>query len=202
MRAGKYKQWQLFQPHLGLDVYGKTLGIVGMGRIGAATARRGARGFGMRILYNGHHNHEEADRDWGAQRVDLETLLRQSDFVSLHVPLTEETHHMIAAPELTMMKRTAILVNTARGPVIKEEDLVTALQQGVIAGAGLDVYEEEPQMQPGLADLTKHVVLTPHIGSGSVETRLRMSMTAAQNATAVLQNRRAPNPVNPELFKP
>ncbi len=196
MRAGKYKRWQLFQPHLGLDVYGKTLGIVGMGRIGAATARRGALGFGMRVLYHGHHDHLEADREWGAQRVDMETLLRQSDFISLHVPLTEETHHMIAARELAMMKPTAIIVNTSRGPVIKEVDLVAALQDGVIAGAGLDVYEEEPQMQPGLAGLYEHVVLTPHIGSGSVETRLRMSMTAAQNAAAVLQNQRPPNPVN------
>src|SRR5690606_10727973 len=97
MRAGEYKRWQLFQPHLGLDVYGKTLGIVGMGRIGAAVARRAALGFDMRVLYYGRHNHEQADQEWGAQRVDLDTLLRQSDFVSLHVPLTAETEHLIAA---------------------------------------------------------------------------------------------------------
>lgn len=200
MRAGKYKQWRLFQPHLGLDVYGKTLGIVGMGRIGAATARRGARGFGMRLLYHGHHEHEEAEREWGAQRVDLETLLHESDFVSLHVPLTPETTHMISSRELSLMKPTAILVNTARGPVVKEDDLVAALQDGVIAGAALDVYEDEPQMAPGLADLHEHVVLTPHIGSATTETRLRMSMTAARNINAMLKGHRPPNPVNPEVL--
>lgn len=200
MRAGKYQQWQLFQPHLGLDVYGKTLGIVGMGRIGAATARRGALGFGMHILYHGHHTHEEAEREWGARRVDLQTLLRESDFVSLHVPLTPETRHMIAARELAFMKPTAILVNTARGPVVKEDDLVTALQDGVIAGAALDVYEDEPRMQPGLPDLYKHVLLTPHIGSATTETRLRMSMTAAKNISAMLKGERPPNPVNPDVL--
>ena len=200
MRAGKYKRWQLFQPHLGLDVYGKTLGIVGMGRIGAAVARRGALGFGMRILYYGRHVAEKAEQAWGAQRVELHTLLRQSDFVSLHVPLSDETRHLIAARELAMMKRTAILVNTSRGPVVKEDDLVTALREGTIAGAGLDVYEDEPQMKPGLADMYRHIVLTPHIGSATTETRLRMSMTAAQNASAVLLGRRAPNPVNPEVM--
>lgn len=200
MRAGQYKQWRLFQPHLGLDVYGKTLGIVGMGRIGAATARRGALGFDMRILYHGNHDHEEGEREWGAKRVDLETLLRESDFVSLHVPLTPETTHMIAARELALMKPTAILVNTARGPVIKEEDLVTALRDGVIAGAALDVYEDEPQMAPGLADLYEHVVLTPHIGSATTETRLRMSMTAAQNISAMLKGKRPPNPINPDIL--
>lgn len=200
MRAGKYERWELFQPHLGLDVYGKTLGIVGMGRIGAATARRGALGFGMRILYHGRHDHEEAERAWGAQRVDLEALLRQSDFVSLHVPLTAETQHLIAARELALMKPSAILINTARGPVVKEDDLVVALREGVIAGAGLDVYEDEPLMKPGLAGLHKHVILTPHIGSATTETRLRMSMTAARNISAMLQGRRPPNPVNPEVL--
>lgn len=200
MRAGKYKQWRLFQPHLGLDVYGKTLGIVGMGRIGAATARRGALGFGMRILYHGHHDHDKAEREWNAQRVDLETLLRESDFVSLHVPLTPETTHMITARELALMKPTAILVNTARGPVVKEDELVAALQDGVIAGAALDVYEDEPQMAPGLADLYKHVVLTPHIGSATTETRLRMSMTAATNIGVMLRGEHPPNPVNPEAL--
>lgn len=200
MRAGNYKQWQLFQPHLGLDVYGKTLGIVGMGRIGAATARRGALGFDMHVLYHGHHDHEEADNNWGAQRVDLDTLLRESDFVSLHVPLADETRHLITARELGLMKSTAILINTARGPIVNEEDLVIALRDGVIAGAGLDVYEEEPQMKPGLADLYKHIVLTPHVGSATTQTRLRMSMTAARNISALLQDRHPPNVVNPEVL--
>lgn len=200
MRAGNYKRWQLFQPHLGLDVYGKTLGIVGMGRIGSATARRGALGFNMRLLYTGRRDHQEANSAWGAQRVGLPALLRESDFVSLHVPLTDETYHLITARELSMMKPTAILINTARGPIVKEDDLVAALQNGVIAGAGLDVYEDEPQMQPGLADRHKHVVLTPHIGSATTETRLRMSMTAAKNINAMLQNRRPPNVVNPDVI--
>lgn len=200
MRAGKYKRWQLFQPHLGLDVYGKTLGIIGMGRIGAAVARRGALGFNMPVLYFGHSAHVEAERDWGARRVDLETLLRGSDFVSLHVPLTGETKHLISARELAMMKPTAILINTARGPVVNEADLVAALKAGTIAGAALDVYEDEPQMKPGLADLYRHAILTPHIGSATTETRLRMSMTAAHNIGAMLQGRRPPNVVNPEVL--
>lgn len=200
MRAGEYKQWRLFQPHLGLDVYGKTLGIVGMGRIGAAVARRGALGFHMRILYDGRHSHDQAEREWGAQRVALDTLLRESDFVSLHVPLNDETRHLIAARELSLMKPTAILVNTARGPVIDEKALVDALRNKVIAGAGLDVYEDEPQMKPGLAELTRHVVLTPHIGSATTETRLRMSLTAARNISAMLLGDRPPNAVNPSLL--
>lgn len=200
MRDGRYKRWQLFQPHLGLDVYGKTLGIVGMGRIGAAVARRGALGFNMRVLYNGRSDHRQADDEWGAQRVDLQTLLRESDFVSLHVPLTAETRHLIARRELEMMKPTAILINTARGPVVNEGDLVQALQEGLIAGAGLDVFEDEPQMKPGLAALQEHVVLTPHIGSATTETRLRMSMTAAENISALLQGKRPPNVVDEDVL--
>jgi glyoxylate reductase len=200
MRAGQYRRWELFQPHLGIDIYGKTLGIVGMGRIGAAMARRAALGFDMRVLYYSNHRHEEAERDWGAQRVDLERLLRESDFVSLHVPLTDETRHLIAAPQLALMKRRAILINTSRGPVVKEDDLLAALEEGVIGGAGLDVYEDEPRMVPGLAEQYKNVVLTPHIGSATVETRLRMSMTAARNASEMLRGRRPPNPVNPEVL--
>ncbi len=197
MRAGKYQRWQLFQPHLGLDVYGKTLGIVGMGRIGAAVARRAALGFDMRVLYYGRRAHAQAEREWRARRVALETLLQESDFVSLHVPLTPETTYLIAAPQLRLMKPTAILINTARGPVVNEADLVQALQDGVIAGAGLDVYEDEPQMKPGLAELARHVTLTPHIGSGTTETRLRMSLTAAENISAMLHGQRPPNILNP-----
>lgn len=200
MRAGKYETWELFQPHLGLDVYGKTLGIVGMGRIGTATARRGALGFDMRVLYHGGSLAPEVESELDARAVSLETLLRDSDFVSLHVPLTPETRHLIARRELSLMKPTAILINTARGPVVKEDELVQALQEGDIAGAGLDVFEEEPRMHPGLADLYEHVIVTPHIGSATVQTRRRMSLTAAQNASAVLQGRRPPNPVNPQVY--
>jgi glyoxylate reductase len=136
MRAGKYETWELFQPHLGLDVYGKTLGIVGMGRIGTATARRGALGFGMRVLYHGGNPAPEVENELGARAVSLETLLQESDFVSLHVPLTPETRHLIARRELSLMKSTAILINTARGPVVKEDDLVQALEEGLVDEVG------------------------------------------------------------------
>ncbi|MFW6070458.1 MAG: 2-hydroxyacid dehydrogenase [bacterium] len=199
-RAGKYEGWELFQPHLGLDVHGKTLGIVGLGRIGVATARRGALGFGMRVLYHGGSPEPDVVAELGAEEVSLETLLRQSDFVSLHVPLTAETTHMIARRELQMMKPTAILINTARGPVVDEADLVAALKEGLIAGAGLDVFEEEPQLHPELPDLRRHVVLAPHIGSATTETRRRMSLMAAENAIAVLKGQRPPNAVNEEVY--
>ncbi|MFW6183044.1 MAG: 2-hydroxyacid dehydrogenase [Chloroflexota bacterium] len=199
-RAGKYEGWELFQPHLGLDVHGKTLGIVGLGRIGVATARRGALGFGMRVLYHGGSPEPDVVAELGAEEVSLETLLRQSDFVSLHVPLTAETTHMIARRELEMMKPTAILINTARGPVVDEADLVAALKEGLIAGAGLDVFEEEPQLHPELPDLRRHVVLAPHIGSATTETRRRMSLMAAENAIAVLKGQRPPNAVNEEVY--
>lgn len=201
MRAGRYEAWELFQPHLGLDVYGKTLGIVGMGRIGAAVARRGALGFDMRVLFHDRNERPEVQRDLGAEPVGLDTLLQESDFVSLHVPLTGETHHLITRRELSLMKPTAILVNTARGPIVKEDDLVAALEAGTIAGAGLDVFEEEPHIHPGLAQRHQHVIVTPHIGSGTRETRLRMSMMAAENAVAVLKGQRAPNVVNPQVYE-
>ncbi|HSM57987.1 MAG TPA: D-glycerate dehydrogenase [Candidatus Sulfomarinibacteraceae bacterium] len=199
-RAGKYEGWELFQPHLGLDVHGKTLGIVGMGRIGEATAHRGALGFGMRVLYHGGSPEPEVIEELGAQEASLETLLQESDFVSLHVPLTAETRHMIARRELEMMKPSAILVNTARGPVVNEADLVAALKEGLIAGAGLDVFEEEPALHSELPALQRHVVLAPHIGSATTETRLRMSLMAAENAIAVLKGQRPPNTVNTVVY--
>ena len=201
MRAGKYEAWELFQPHLGLDVYGKTLGIVGMGRIGAAVAQRAALGFDMRVLYYDRNEREDLQSELGAERVSLDNLLQESDFVSLHVPLTGETHHLIAERELSLMKSTAILINTARGPIVKEDDLVAALEAGTIAGAGLDVFEEDPHIHPGLARRRRHVIVTPHIGSATRETRLRMSMMAAENAVAVLKGRRAPNVVNPKVYE-
>jgi glyoxylate reductase len=196
MRQGRYEGWELFQPHLGLDIYGKTLGIVGMGRIGSAMARRGALGFEMPILYYNSSPEEDVEQQLGAQRVELDELLEKSDFVSLHVPLTEETHHLIGERELNLMKPTAILVNTARGPIVDEAALAAALQNGTIAGAALDVFENEPEMHPDLPQLHKHVVLAPHIGSATVETRRRMSLMAAENVIAVLNGQPAPNAVN------
>ncbi|NLF63935.1 MAG: D-glycerate dehydrogenase [Chloroflexi bacterium] len=195
-RAGRYQGWELFQPHLGLDVSGQTLGIAGMGRIGSAVARRAALGFNMPILYTSRSPVPAVEAELGARRVDLDTLLRESDFVSLHLPLTPETRHLIGAAQLALMKPTAILINTARGPIVDEAALVAALESGAIAGAALDVYEEEPAVHPGLPALHQHVVLAPHIGSATTRTRERMSLTAAANIVAVLGGGKAPNAVN------
>lgn len=195
-RAGRFQGWELFQPHLGLDAGGQTLGIAGMGRIGRAVARRAALGFNMPILYTNRSPVPAVEAELGARRVDLETLLRESDFVSLHLPLTPETRHFIGAPQLALMKPTAILINTARGPIVDEAALVAALEAGTIAGSALDVYEEEPVLHPGLLALHRHMVLVPHIGSATTRTRERMSLTAAVNVVAVLGGGKAPNAVN------
>ncbi|BBL81124.1 D-glycerate dehydrogenase [Rubrobacter xylanophilus] len=197
VRSGRWRGWgpeQLTGP----DVWGKTLGIVGFGRIGQAVARR-ARGFGMRVLYTSRSRREEAERELGARRVELEELLRESDFVSLHVPLTPETRHLIGERELSLMKPAAVLVNTARGPVVDEAALAAALARGRIFAAGLDVYEREPEVHPALLGL-ENVVLAPHIGSASIETRNRMAALAAENLLAALSGQRPPNPVNPEVL--
>ncbi len=195
MRAGKFEGWELFQPHLGVDVFGKTLGIVGLGRIGAAVARRALLGFNMSILYTGQNPKPDAGRELEARFVGLANLLRHSDFVSIHAPLTAQTRHLLTLNEFRLMKPSAILINTARGPIIKEADLVQALEQDLIAGAGLDVYEEEPEAHPGLAALP-NVVMVPHIGSATTETRRRMALMAAENVAAVLGGGRPLNPVN------
>ena len=184
---------------LGEDVSGKTLGIVGAGRIGRAMARM-SRGFDMRVLYFSRSVKEDFQKETGAQKVDLDTLLRESDFVSLHVPLMPETHHLIGRRELSLMKNTACLINTARGPVVDEKALVDALRGKTIAGAGLDVYEEEPRLAPGLTELD-NVVLAPHLGSATVETRRNMAVIAAENLIAGLRGERPKNVVNPEVFK-
>lgn len=197
LRAGGFHGWgPMLQ--LGGDVYGKTLGIVGLGRIGAAVARRGL-GFSMNLLYAGVTPHPEFERETGASRVDLDTLLQHSDFVSLHVPLLPETRHLIGARELRLMKPTAYLINTARGPVVDEAALVDALRTGEIAGAGLDVFENEPELTPGLLELA-NVVLLPHIGSGTVSTRTEMGMLAAENALAMIEGRHPVTLVNPEAL--
>ncbi|MEM0119612.1 MAG: glyoxylate reductase [Thermofilaceae archaeon] len=184
---------------LGYHVTGKTLGIIGMGRIGQAVARR-AKGFDMRILYYQRHRLPgELERELGAQYVDLETLLRESDFVTIHVPLTKETYHMIGERELKIMKRAAILVNTARGAVIDEQALVKALKEGWIAAAGLDVFELEPLPPDHPLTKLENVVLAPHIGSATYETRAAMAELVARNLVAFYKGEVPPNLVNREV---
>lgn len=197
MRAGTFPGWG---PNymLGGDVTGRTLGLVGPGRIALAVAER-ALGFRMSLLYAGRRESPGLDA-LGAKRVELDRLLAEADFVSLHVPLTAETTHLIDARALSLMKPTAYLINTSRGPVVDEAALVDALAERRIAGAGLDVYEREPVMHPGLAGLD-NAVLLPHLGSATFETRGRMSRIAAENVIAALQGRRPPNLVNPEAWR-
>ena len=192
-RAGKYKGWSATML-LGGDIYGKTLGIIGVGRIGAAVAMRSI-GFNMRVLYSDVRSNKELEREVGAEKVDMDTLLKESDFVSVHVPLMPETKRLIGRRSLAMMKSTAYLINTSRGPVVHEAALAEALKNGVIAGAGLDVYEYEPEINPDLRKLD-NVVLTPHTASGSVETRSKMATMAAENVLAALDGKTPPNAVN------
>ncbi len=196
MRAGQYTRFELFPEMLGVDVYGKTLGIVGLGRIGTAVARRGALGFGMKVIYTANNRKEAAEETLGAQRVTFPELLAESDFISINVPLTPQTRHLFTLAEFRQMKPSAFIINTARGPIIKEADLVAALAQGLIRGAALDVFEEEPLMHPGLAQFRDRLIVTPHIGSASVETRQNMSLLAVRNVLAVLSGERPLTPVN------
>jgi glyoxylate reductase len=196
LRAGKFHGWGIMMM-LGQDIHHKTLGLVGFGRIGQGMARR-ATGFGMRILYfDPVTQADDVAAEVGAEQVNLDLLLRESDFISLHTPLTPDTHHLIGAKELRSMKPSAILINTSRGPVVDEAALAEALREGVIAGAGLDVYEREPDVEPGLLAL-ENVVLAPHIASASVATRTRMATIAAENVIAVLRGGDPPTLVNPE----
>lgn len=192
LRAGKWHGWGILQ-FLGQEFSGKTLGIVGAGRIGAAVAKR-ATGFDMRVVYTSRSPKPEME-ELHATRVDMETLLKESDFVSLHVPLTPETKHLIGARELKIMKPTAHLINTARGPVIDEAALAAALKAGTIAGAGLDVYEAEPTIHPALFEC-ETAVLLPHIGSATHTTRNKMAEMAANNCAAVVKGKAALNPVS------
>jgi len=192
LRAGRWEWWGPKQL-MGQDVWGKKLGIVGFGRIGQSVARR-ARGFGMEILYHNRSRKPEAEAEFGARRMDLEGLLETADFISIHTPLTDETHHLIGVPELEKMKPEAVLVNTSRGPVVDEAALADALAKKRIFAAGLDVYENEPEVDPKLLEL-ENVVLAPHIGSASVETRERMAVLAAENIAAVLSGDEPKTPV-------
>ncbi len=200
LRAGKWQRWDV-DLLCGGDVHGQTIGIVGLGRIGQAVARR-ARGFGMRVLYTARHEAEHAlEEELQATRLPLDTLLAESDYVSLHVPLTDETHHMISVPQLCAMRSHAILINTARGPVIDERALVAALEEGLIGGAALDVFEHEPTIPPALLELD-NVVLLPHIGSAVSSVRSLMCALAARDCAAVLGGHEPPSHVvNPEVLR-
>lgn len=196
-RAGKFKGWGPMLL-LGVDVWGKTLGLVGAGRIGSAMARRSV-GFKMNLLYHDPYSNRELEEELGVKKADLDTLLKESDFISIHVPLTQETHHLIGEREFSLMKHSAHLINTSRGPVVDEEALVQALQNRRIAGAGLDVYEHEPQLTPGLTELD-NVVVVPHIASASTETRTKMATIAAQSITDFFEGLRPAHCVNPEVL--
>ena len=197
MRAEAFPGWGPMYM-LGGDVTGRTLGLVGPGRIAAAVAER-AKGFKMPLLYHGRRPSADLDA-LGAKQVSMDDLLAESDFVSLHLPLSPETRHIIDAKALGKMKPTAYLINTARGPVIDEAALVVALKTGTIAGAGLDVYDEEPKMAAGLASCP-NTVLLPHLGSATHATRAAMSRIAAENLVAVLEGRRPAHLVNPEIWR-
>lgn len=197
LRAGKWQRWDV-DLLCGADVHGRTLGLVGCGRIGQAVARR-AKGFGMRLLYTSRNAVPAVENELGAIRVPLDALLRESDFVSLHVPLREETRHLIGVEQLCAMKRSAFLINTARGAVVDEAALVAALEENLIAGAGLDVFEQEPHVHPGLLALP-NVVLLPHVGSAVTSVRSLMCALAANDCVAVLTGEKPKHPVNPQVL--
>lgn len=197
-RQGQFEGWAP-ELLLGVEVYGKTLGLIGAGRIGQGVARR-AKGFDMRVLYHNRNRlPDHVEEQYHMEYTDLDTLLKESDFVSLHCPLTAETRHLIGERELKIMKPTAVLINTARGPVVNETALVKALEENIIFSAGLDVFEDEPTLSPGLARLP-NVVLAPHIASAGVETRSKMVDMVVSGVLAILQGRTPQNLVNPEIF--
>jgi len=192
-RKGKYRGWS---PTLMMDLElaGKILGIIGLGRIGSEVVQRAARGMGMKVLYHDVVRNKNFEKRYKAKYVPLNTLLKKSDVVTLHVPLLKSTHHLIGKKEFIMMKDTAYLINTSRGPVIDEKELVKALKKRKIAGAALDVLEFEPKLSPGLAELN-NVVLTPHIASATIEAREEMAILAVNNIIAALKGKKIPNMV-------
>jgi len=197
-RAGSFKGWAPLLM-LGQDISQKTLGIIGAGRIGTAFALK-SKGFQMKILYTDEQHNPQLEHELAAKKVSLQTLLKESDFISIHIPLTKSTYHLIDEEELRQMKKTAILINTARGPVINENALIKALTERWICGAGLDVYENEPEIPKHLIHL-QNVVLQPHTGSGTIETRTKMALMAAENLIIGLKGGIPPNCVNPEVFQ-
>jgi lactate dehydrogenase-like 2-hydroxyacid dehydrogenase len=200
LRAGRYTHWKLAQEQLGVDVFGKSLDTIGLGKIGRELARRARAGFGMHVVYHNRNRlPDEQERQLGVTYVDLESLLATSDFVSVHTPLTTETHHLIDAAALTLMRPTAILINTSRGPVVDEAALGAALAAGTIAGAGLDVYEDEPRVCPELLKLRDRVVLLPHLRSATMSTRRKMAEIAVGNVIDALGGIRPRSLVNPAV---
>ena len=197
-RAGKFMGWEPMLM-LGQDVSNKTLGIIGAGRIGTTFALK-SKGFNMKALYVSGHPNKTLEQEVNAKKVSLDKLLKESDFVSLHVPLTEETHHLIGEKELKMMKSTAVIINTSRGPVVDEKALVKALKEKWIFGAGLDVYEHEPEVDKELKKLD-NATLQPHSASATFESRTKMAIMAAKNMIAGLNGEIPPNCINPEVFE-
>src|SRR5580693_2754888 len=197
-RSGNWKGWDLDQL-VGTDVWGKTLGLVGFGRIGRAVARR-AQGFQMKVLYTDAIRAPlDVEKELNAEYRDMDTLLAQSDFISVHVPLLPDTRGLFDGAKFSRMKPTAFLINTSRGPVVDEAALVHALESGKLAGAALDVYENEPFILPGLK--RPNVVMAPHIASASIETRTKMACMAAENVVALFKGQRPPNMLNPDVLK-
>ena len=196
MRSGRWPGWSPMQ-FIGGDVTGATLGLLGAGRIGTAMAVK-SRGFDMKVLYTDAYPNETLENELGARRVEMPELLSEADYLSVHVPLMESTRHLMSTPQFRAMKKTAYLINTSRGPVIDETALVEALKDGEIAGAGLDVYENEPLMAPGLAEL-ENVVLCPHTASATVSSRNGMAVKAAVNLIAMVEGKVPPDCLNPEV---
>jgi len=198
VREGKFVGWR---PTLlmGVNVHGKTLGIYGMGRIGTAVAKR-ARGFDMKVIYNNRKRNREAERETGARYVEFSSLLEESDFIVITAPLNDESRGRFGLEEFQRMRTSSVLVNVGRGPIVKEKELVRALRDGIIWGAGLDVYEAEPVIEEELLGL-KNVVLLPHLGSASIETREKMADMAVENAVLVLEGKTPRNLVNPDVLQ-
>ncbi len=197
-RAGRWKTWE---PLLlaGQDAHGATLGLIGLGRIGSAVARR-AKGFGMRVLYYDLFRREDLEASQGIEFREMNDVLRTADFISVHVPLTAQTRHLVSAPQFAMMKPTAVFVNTSRGPVVDQAALTDALRMRTIYAAGLDVFEREPVDPADPLLKLDNAIVVPHIASASIPTRVKMATLAAENLVAVLEGRRPPNPVNPDVL--
>ncbi|KXA88491.1 glyoxylate reductase [candidate division MSBL1 archaeon SCGC-AAA259A05] len=195
-REDKYEGWELMQPHVGVDVYGKTLGIVGMGRIGQAIAKRAHKGFDMNIIYTDIERRKGVEEEFGAKYVGFDEILKKSQFITIHVPLTPETEGMFGGEEFERMNDDAILVNAARGPIIDEDALAKAIKNDQLRGAAIDTFEDEPDVNSKLAEIEEFVVLTPHIGSASLETRLKMVKMAVENMIAGLKGKEPRNIIN------
>ncbi|MHA1245441.1 MAG: 2-hydroxyacid dehydrogenase [Candidatus Heimdallarchaeota archaeon] len=197
-RKGLFKGWGPLL-HLGGDIFGKTLGIIGMGRIGSAVAYRAAKGFNMKIKYYSRNRNKVLEKELNMEFCSVDEILKTADYVTLHVPLTKETKYLIGEKELELMKPTAYLVNTSRGPVVKEDDLLEALKKNKIAGAALDVYEFEPEITKGLEKLD-NVIITAHIGTATIDTRTEMGMMVARDLLAVFRGEEPQNCVNKEVL--